>query len=70
MLIYKFQPTDDITAKELAVIFRTMMTAVIQGISNRPWTPQEDLEIEQAVFKSLPMDSQRHFKSGNEQSDS
>lgn len=70
MLIYKFQPTDDITTKELADIFRTMMNAVIQGMSNRPWTPQEDLEIEQAIFETLPEDSQRHFKSGSEKSDS
>lgn len=62
MKYYSFKPTDDITAKEVAVILEKMMVAFIQAISQRgAFNPNDTLDLEEPIFKFLPEDVKKHF---------
>lgn len=58
---FTFTPTEDLTVLELANIFRVTMVALIEGITGKPPTGSEILELEEQIYNSLSDDVKKHF---------
>lgn len=59
--LYNFTPDDDITVQELAQIFKVLMNILIQCLSQQDIKIDDDLQIEDDVYDSLPHDLKRYF---------
>ncbi len=58
---FTFTPTEDLTVLELANIFRVTMVALIEGITGKPPTGSDILELEEQIYNSLPNGVKKHF---------
>ncbi len=58
---FTFTPTEDFTVLELANIFRVTMVALIEGITGKPPTGSDTLELEEQIYDSLSDDVKKHF---------
>lgn len=58
---FTFMPTEDLTVLELANIFRVTMVALIEGITGKPLTGLDTLELEEQIYNSLSDNVKKHF---------
>ena len=60
--VYKFNPHDSMTAKEVADIMTIIVVSLIQAIQQRSPTGTEPLEIDEAIYINLPEELKKYFE--------
>lgn len=58
---YKFIPTDELTTKELAQIMQVVVVSLLQAMQQRQPTGDEPLEIDDIIYRHLPVHLKGYF---------